>query len=172
MKYSLTMLALMPALTFASVIPSGPDVISGHITFDAGDKVLAISSTDSKNVIAWDDFSVAKDAFVSFDSNAYLNIVQSDKASVIDGVVYGSRGSSIYLFNPNGITVGKNAQLTGDNIILSTSRLKEDDVNNFIDNGELNFENRGMGKVRLLAVLRSSLQNTRISELIPLKMTR
>lgn len=150
MKYSLTMLALMPALTFASVIPSGPDVISGHITFDAGDKILGIRSTDSKNVIAWDDFSVSKDASVFFDSNAYLNIVQSDKASVIDGVVYGSRGSSIYLFNPNGITVGKNAQLTGDNIILSTSRLKEDDINNFIDNGELNFENRGMGKVRLL----------------------
>lgn len=105
------MLALMPTLTFASVIPSGPDVISGHITFDAGDKILGIRSTDSKNVIAWDDFSVSKDASVFFDSNAYLNIVQSDKASVIDGVVYGSRGSSIYLFNPNGITVGKNANL-------------------------------------------------------------
>lgn len=155
MKYSVLCLAMLPFLSHAAVLPTGERIISGDISIERGDRSLYLSSKDQYNVIAWDDFSVSADAAVCLDNKAYLNIVQSDKASVIDGYIAGVPDSRFYLFNPNGITVGKTAFIDASEVTLSTSALDQKSIDNFIDCGSLEFSKNGMGKIKLLGSVSS-----------------
>ena len=71
---------------------------------------------------------------------------------MIDGYIgfSGTGNSAFYLVNPNGITLGRNSEIHAAKVVLSTSKISEKSVNDFIDSGELNLANKGMGKIRLI----------------------
>ena len=136
----------------ASALPTGEKIIHGGALITSTPNTLFISSNTERNVISWKDFSVAKDNSVVFSGRnaTYLNIVKGSSASVIDGNVKTIDNNNIYLINPNGISVGITGALSGKNIILSTSKLSAENVENFIDTGDFEFTKKGMGKVKLI----------------------
>ena len=136
----------------SDVLPSGAKNIAGDAMIMNRDKTQVIISNSERNVISWEDFSVGSENRVIFDNHQYLNLVHGSKASVIDGYIgfSGTGNSAFYLVNPNGITLGRNSEIHAAKVVLSTSKISEKSVNDFIDSGELNLANKGMGKIRLI----------------------
>ena len=136
----------------SDVLPSGAKNIAGDAMIMNRDKTQVIISNSERNVISWEDFSVGSENRVIFDNHQYLNLVHGSKASVIDGYIgfSGTGNSAFYLVNPNGITLGRNSEIHAAKVVLSTSKISEKAVNDFIDSGELNLANKGMGKIRLI----------------------
>ena len=139
------LITLVPVFTgmllstaFASdVLPSGSKIIAGDATVINNDKTQVIIYGSDRNVISWDDFSVGSENRVIFDNHQYLNLVHGSKASVIDGYIgfSGTGNSAFYLVNPNGITLGRNSEIHAAKVALSTSKITEKAVNDFIDSG-------------------------------------
>ncbi|MBQ3678836.1 MAG: filamentous hemagglutinin N-terminal domain-containing protein [Succinivibrio sp.] len=142
----------------SDVLPSGAKNIAGDASIFKDDKSMAIISSKDRNVISWNDFSVGSENKVVFDEHKYLNLVHGSKASVIDGSIKfsGSTDSAFYLINPNGITLGKTGVIDANKIVLSTSKISEKTVKDFIDSGELSLSHKGMGKIKLIGQVRTS----------------
>lgn len=136
----------------SNILPSGAKIIAGDAKIFNDDRTQVIISTKERNVISWEDFSVGSENRVIFDDHKYLNLVHGSKASVIDGKIgfSGTSNSAFYLINPNGITLGKTGVIDADRIVLSTSKITEKTVNDFIDSGELSLDSKGLGKIKLI----------------------
>lgn len=135
----------------SSVLPTGGQVLHGSAQiFESNSNSMYIASITDKNVISWENFNVGKNASVTFDNKAYLNLVRGAKASVIEGSIYTNTGGRFYLVNPNGITLANNASIIADKVVLSTSKITPDRVNDFLATGDLNVAKKGMGKIKLL----------------------
>lgn len=162
MKITLSKLFIFTILTVtiksahsAAALPTGEKIIHGEVSVSRGPNSMFISSNSDRNVISWHDFSVAKGNSVVFSGTdaTYLNIVKSSNISVIDGNVSSIGNNNIYLINPNGINVGITGSFEANNAILSTSKLTQENVDNFIDTGDFEFTKKGMGKVKLIGTL-------------------
>lgn len=169
MKITLSKLFIFTILTVAvksaysaAALPTGEKIIHGEVSVSRGPNSMFISSNSDRNVISWHDFSVAKGNSVIFSGTdaTYLNIVKSSNISVIDGNVSSIGNNNIYLINPNGINVGITGSFKANNAILSTSKLTQENVDNFIDTGDFEFTKKGMGKVKLIGTLHA--ENTLI----------
>ncbi|MGN8832785.1 YDG domain-containing protein [Selenomonas montiformis] len=105
--------------------PTGGQVAAGGANID---NPLNITSTTKNNVITWQDFSVGKNETVRFDggakTNNYLNIVTGANTSNIQGKIQG--GNDVYLVNPNGIIIGKDAVVDVGNFYASTRYVSEE----------------------------------------------
>lgn len=139
----------------AAALPTGEKIIHGGVSVSRGPNSMFISSSTDRNVISWNDFSVAKGNSVVFTGSdaTFLNIVKGSNISVIDGNVSSIGNNNIYLINPNGINIGITGTFEAKNAILSTSKLTQENVDNFIDTGDFEFTKRGMGKVKLIGTL-------------------
>ncbi len=139
----------------SAALPTGEKIIHGGASVSRGPNSMFISSTTDRNVISWNDFSVAKGNSVVFTGTdaTYLNIVKGSNISVIDGNVSSIGKNNIYLINPNGINIGITGTIEAKNAILSTSKLTQENVDNFIDTGDFEFTKQGMGKVKLIGSL-------------------
>ena len=116
------MFSIVPAAFGA---PTGGQVAAGGANID---NPLNITSTTQNNVITWQDFSVGKNETVQFDggakTNNYLNIVTGANTSNIQGKIQG--GKDVYLVNPNGIIIGKDAVVDVGNFYASTRYVSEE----------------------------------------------
>lgn len=116
------MFSIMPTAFGA---PTGGQVAAGGANIS---DPLNITSTTKNNVITWKDFSVGKDETVRFDggarTNNYLNIVTGANTSNIQGKIQG--GNDVYLVNPNGIIIGKDAVVDVGNFYASTRYVSEE----------------------------------------------
>src|SRR5574344_143535 len=140
----------------SNILPSGGQVLYGEADIANLKKTLFITSNTQKNVITWDDFSVGSENFVFFDQNSYLNLVKGNKASIIEGSVSSLYNKGFFLVNPNGITLTKTGNITANNVVLSTSKISEDTVDNFIATGDFNVVPKGMGKISLSGKIQAS----------------
>ena len=135
----------------SSVLPTGGQLLHGSAQiFESNSNSMYIASITDKNVISWENFNVGKNASVTFDNKAYLNLVRGAKASVIEGSIYTNTGGRFYLVNPNGITLANNASIIADKVVLSTSKITPDRVNDFLATGDLKVAKKGIGKIKLL----------------------
>ncbi|MFG1422819.1 MBG domain-containing protein [Roseixanthobacter liquoris] len=116
------------ALVFASgpvlaqALPTGGSVSSGQaaISSSSGSSML-ITQGSRTAIINWGSFSIGAGNSVRFENGAgaTLNRVTGLSRSQIDGVL--SATGSVYLVNPNGITVGPGGQVTtGGSFVAST----------------------------------------------------
>ena len=116
------MFSIMPTALGA---PTGGQVAAGRANIS---DPLNITSTTTNNVITWKDFSVGKNETVQFDGGAkknnYLNIVTGANTSNIQGKIQG--GNDVYLVNPNGIIIGKDAVVDVGNFYASTRYVSEE----------------------------------------------
>lgn len=124
------MFSLVPVVQGAPVLDK---VVSGGATVSqTTSNVTAIQSSNTNNIIDWKDFSVGSSEKVVFDAtdaagssynktNNYLNVVTGNGTSYINGKVQG--GNNVYLVNPNGVIMGKNADIDVGNLYVSTKKL-------------------------------------------------
>ena len=100
--FSLLAMSIKSAHSVAA-LPTGEKIIHGEVSISRGPNSMFISSNTDRNVISWNDFSVAKGNSVVFSGTdaTFLNIVKSSNISVIDGNVYSVGNNNIYLINPN-----------------------------------------------------------------------
>ena len=98
---------------------------------------MDITSPAKNNVINWRSFDIAKPETVQFDqgekTNNYLNLIQDNKASLIDGTLKG--GNNIYLINPNGVIFGADSVVNVGSLYVSTRQLDDAAVMAFANNG-------------------------------------
>ncbi|MFC0323129.1 filamentous hemagglutinin N-terminal domain-containing protein [Gallibacterium melopsittaci] len=130
----------------AYALPQGEQLQTNNATFDRTQQQLTIKGNHSKANVAinWDSFSIAKGETVNFQQmNAVLNNVTGSQASQIDGNLNGEN-VKVFLVNPNGITVSKEASINVGTLHLSTRQLDKDTLKNF--NGELTVLTPEQGK--------------------------
>lgn len=118
----------------AHAMPTGGHVIAGTITGCTGDELANPASgvhiiSEGSAILNWDTFSMAKgeQMFFEIKGDFLLSKVVGTEASYLDGLIK-AQGNTLYLVNPNGITVGPNGTFTADSIVLSTL-LPNDDQN-------------------------------------------
>lgn len=124
-----------------------------------------VKGTTGNNIVAWKDFSVAKDETVQFGENGtvgsgagnYLNVVTgggaTPAASQISGTIQG--GNDVYIVNPQGVYINKGATVNVGNLYVSTMNA-QDAVNNFTNgstgsaviSGTANAEVVNMGTIK------------------------
>jgi len=123
MKYFL--IALLPSLALAN--PSDPKVVAGEVSFETPDpQQLTIRASD-KSIINWQNFSIKESELTEF-------IQPSAQATVLNRVVTGNPSNlmgrlesngKVFLINPNGILVGKDAVINTGSLIASTLDLPD-----------------------------------------------
>lgn len=90
-------------------------------------KVTDITSTETNNIIRWQEFSVAKGETVQFDkgqqTHNYLNLVTGANRSEIYGAIKG--GQNVYVVNPHGVLFGADANVDVGNLYVSTRPVDE-----------------------------------------------
>ena len=83
---------------------------------------MSITGEGLNHVIAWDSFSIGKDASVTFGAGKnFLNFVRGGEASEIYGTMSG--GNMVYLVNPHGVIIGNSARINVGSLIVSTKEL-------------------------------------------------
>lgn len=146
MKFNIKKKFLAAAVCFALsasnalAMPSGGTVVvgDGNIT-GVTPGTLANGATitaTSNGVIDWTSFSIGNGESLTFalGGNTVLNRVTGDQLSSLLGTLDASTGNLI-LSNPNGIVVGNGANISANNLMLTTLSLENDAVNNlFKDN--------------------------------------
>ncbi len=114
--------------------PSGPSVIAGHASFAENSKELSIS-TQGRTIIDWDRFSIDAHEITRFLQDApVLNRVVGKNPSALYGLL--EANGEIYLLNPQGVIVGRDAVIQTAGFIASTLNI---DNNTFLAGGRLEF---------------------------------
>ena len=152
---SLSSVMLGSSIAHSADLPTGGEVLHGDVSIvtTQNDMMVRASGSSKNNVIKWESFDIAQGKSVAFGLNNYLNLVGGSNPSVINGTLMSV--GNMYLVNPNGITLGLNSELAGQNIHLSTARISDDDITAFASTGILDVQGKGMGRVSLLGKVTS-----------------
>jgi filamentous hemagglutinin family protein len=119
-------LCALPTLLFA--LPQGMQS-SQDVVANSAAKHLEITSAHERTALDWKSFSIAADEAVRFNlpshESAILNNVTGGELSQIMGHL--ESNGRVYLINPQGIIVGKDASIHVGALIASTLRLSNED---------------------------------------------
>ncbi|MCL9823113.1 filamentous hemagglutinin N-terminal domain-containing protein, partial [Helicobacter colisuis] len=137
-------LALSPSLSAANLptisnnqLPSGGKFVNGTGSIATNGNKMDIAGNNKNNVIAWGGgFNIGKEASVNFTTNQknYLNLDYTNKASQILGKLNGGT-NNIYLVNPSGVLIGKDASINANKFGVSTSPFDNNAIQTFSNNG-------------------------------------
>ena len=126
----------------AGANPQGPSVAAGQASFaNPGPKMLEISNSPGA-VINWNSFSIGAGETTRFvqqnAASAVLNRVTSNASSQLLGQL--ASNGRVFLINPAGILVGRDAVIDTAGLVLSTLDMNNDDfrrgVLKFADGGK------------------------------------
>jgi len=122
----------------AGHLPAGGNVVAGSATLSSpsGTSLLVTQSSPTA-IVNWSSFSIGEGRTVRFENGAgaTLNRVTGFSRSQIDGAL--SASGSLYIVNPNGITVGPSGVVsTGGSFVASTQAISDQD---FLAGGALLF---------------------------------
>ncbi len=107
-------IGLASAPAHAEPLPVGGSVVAGSAAVSAAGNVLTVSQSSQRAVINWQSFDVGSAGKVVFNQpnadSATLNRVTGAAPSTIAGAI--SANGSVFLVNPNGITITKSGVVT------------------------------------------------------------
>ena len=128
------MFSVIPVVHGAPIHDSASSYNTGAAV-EAG-TVTTVTGNQQNNVVAWTDFSVSKGESVIFEGNKnYLNIVTGQNTSRIDGTISG--GNQVYLINPNGVIMGKDASVKTGSFYASTRYVSPDTAMAAVNAGDM-----------------------------------
>ncbi|VEJ08105.1 filamentous hemagglutinin family N-terminal domain [Helicobacter pullorum] len=113
-------------------LPSGGKFTHGSGSIKVNGKVMNITGNNTNHIIAWGGgFNINKGESVNFLGNnkSYLNLDYTNKASQILGNLNGN-GNNIYLVNPSGVLIGKDASINANKFVASNT-IDDITLNNF-----------------------------------------
>ena len=109
--------------------PQGGTVTAGSATIRANGTATTINQSSNQAAIDWTSFSVGKSESVRFNqpnaSSITLNRVTGTESSQILGNL--SANGQVFVLNPNGLLVGKGAQITTGGFMASTLGMTNED---------------------------------------------
>ncbi|WP_221032321.1 MBG domain-containing protein [Actomonas aquatica] len=121
-----------------AALPEGGEVVAGDVTIDAGANTLNLTQLGDAAIVNWADFSIAAGEVVNITQDsaqaALLNRVLGANPSELLGQLNAS--GRVYLINPNGVVVGKDASINAMEFVASALDVTDQD---FLDGGDLNF---------------------------------
>lgn len=130
----LSALLLSLGMTFIpqSVLASGlqgMDVVHGTATIQVdGNKTIIRNSVDA--IINWKQFNINQNEMVQFlqesNNSAVFNRVTSDQISQLKGIL--DSNGQVFLINPNGITIGKDAIINTNGFTASTLDISNENI--------------------------------------------
>lgn len=110
------------SITALWALPQSPIIYEGEVRFsNTSEKSLEISATD-RSILSWQDFSIASDEAVFFslpaaDASILNRVVEAYPSKLLGRL---ESNGQIILINPNGIVVGKDAQIDTGSFVAST----------------------------------------------------
>src|SRR6056300_262141 len=146
-------------------LPTGGEVVSGDISIQKEAGKLIINQNSSKGIIEWQKFNVGADASVYFNhknnTDSILNQIVGGSKSIILGNIYSN--GKLFINNPNGITVGANANINAHSFIGSAMKIANQDFLNQIyhfkqDQNSL-FDQNGNIEAKYVALLATDVTN-------------
>lgn len=120
----------------ATVVPVDPmqpgrggSIVAGAGTIEQDGKVTDIQQSTDRMVVNWKDFDIARDEAINFRqpnaNSAVLNRVASGKVTSIDGAL--NANGRVFVLNPDGIVVGKDATINANSVTLVAADTSDDD---------------------------------------------
>jgi filamentous hemagglutinin family protein len=110
-------------------LPTGGQIVSGAGSISTHGAEMTINQSSQRMIANWQSFSIGKDNTVNFvqpDASAVaLNRVTGQNTSQILGAL--NANGQVFLVNPNGIVVGKNAQVRAGGFVGSTLDVSDAD---------------------------------------------
>lgn len=146
------LLCLLPSAAFS--LPQGEIIQHGeaHLSRDSSNLQVTVSE---RAIIDWSSFSIASQEGVRFaqpsSSSVILNRVTGYERSEIAGKLLAN--GSVYLINPQGIIIGKDAVINTASFLASTLSL---DLDDFIQGGDLLFQGDSKQEIINLGTIETS----------------
>ncbi|KVL08311.1 two-partner secretion domain-containing protein [Burkholderia sp. MSMB1826] len=107
----------------------GGSIVAGAGTIEQDGKVTDVQQSTDRMVVNWKDFDIARDEAINFrqpNANAaVLNRVASGKVTSIDGAL--NANGRVFVLNPDGIVVGKDATINANGVTLAAADTSDDD---------------------------------------------
>src|SRR5210317_1373704 len=146
-------------------LPTGGEVVSGDISIQKEAGKLIINQNSSKGIIEWQKFNVGADASVYFNhknnTDSILNQIVGGSKSIILGNIYSN--GKLFLNNPNGITIGANANINANTFIASAMKIANQDFlnrnYNYTQDQQSLIEQNGTIDSQYVALLATDVQN-------------
>ena len=129
---ALCAMAMGLSSTGAWAAPTGGHISAGDASIAQHGKITNIQQNSQKAAINWQSFGIKADETVNFKQpNAQaviLNRVIGNEKSVIDGTM--NANGKVFISNPNGMIIGKNAQINVSALLATTAKIKDQDFMN------------------------------------------
>ena len=133
----------------AQTLPNGGTITAGSGSITTGARSVEVNQTSDRMVVAWQGFDIGAGERVTFNqpnaSSVALNRVLTGGASRIDGSLIAN--GQVWLLNPNGVVIGRDAVVNTAGLVLSSLGLSDDDFmggrNSFSGNGTGAIVNHG-----------------------------
>ena len=126
--------AALLALTcpFALAAPTGGAVSAGQAAIHQAGNITDIQQSSQNAAINWQNFSIGAHETVNFHQpNAQsltLNRVIGNERSIIDGAM--NANGKVFISNPNGMLIGRDAQINVGSLVATTAQISNDDFMN------------------------------------------
>lgn len=139
-------------LTSAWALPTDPVVKAGMANFSYADKKLIVE-TSERAILEWGNFSIDLNESTHFNLPSQIDVVLNRVVSAIPSQILGSCTSNgqVLLINPNGILVGKDAQIDTASFIASTLDVSD---SAFLAKEDLCFEGTSIKSVENLGSIK------------------
>lgn len=157
----------LTGLSSAQVLPGGAQIGVGQAQINSQGGQMTVQQGSDKLILNWNSFNIGSGASVRFEqphaSAVVLNRVLGGGASQIDGQL--TANGQVWLINPQGVAVGKGAQVQVGALVAASLGVKDED---FLA-GRARFERQGhAGAIRnegrlqgeVVALLAPSLDNS------------
>jgi len=113
----------------ACAAPTGGEVSAGQATIAQQGNITNIQQSSQNAAINWQGFSTAPQETVNFyQPNAdavTLNRVLGNERSVLEGAM--NANGHVFIQNPNGVLIGKDAQINVGGLVATTARISDED---------------------------------------------
>jgi filamentous hemagglutinin family protein len=124
-----SLIAVLPAPTFAADLPTGGQIVAGQGTITQSGTTMTITQSTDKLAANWQSFSIGRGHAVNFvqpsSSAVALNRVLGSDVSVIQGAL--TANGQVFLVNPNGVLFTPTAQVNVGSLIASTQQISTED---------------------------------------------
>ncbi len=132
----------------ALAAPTDGVVTAGTASISQSGTVTEIHQSTPKAAINWQSFGIQAGETVNFRqpdaSSITLNRVIGNEKSVIDGAL--NANGKVFISNPNGAIIGKNAQINVGTLVATTANISNDDFMN----GRYQFHGGSQGAIENL----------------------
>ncbi len=124
-----SVLVVACASTESQALPSGYEAKLGNVRFEQTGSKLDVSSTSTKSIVHYRDFSIGQGEAVNFnlpnEKSAILNRVTGNNPSEIMGAMRSN--GQVFLVNPNGVVFGATSQVNVSGLVASTLNIRDED---------------------------------------------